>query len=288
MFEVADNCTFFGQVDKTPKIDKITGESSNEIGSSYPCYMHEPQIEKLKESISEKEVALDSGAVHPVEVEATKRRLQQERVKLAQIEDSKPRITPEMYKKISTELDTLGGEISSAMFTEIDMQKGHADPQQEASRMRNACVPVDRELAMRCNIRVDDRGKATRSEAEKMWKILTWLKTDGEGYLNTDTLRRRMGGSVAPKSRLMRVPVGFDEDGKIIKEEAPLTSEGQNVSIDHELENKEQKASKVSDAVIEKWTCPDCGIEMKARAKAIHNSRYCKVKNEKKKEAVTT
>ena len=28
--------------------------------------------------------------------------------------------------------------------------------------------------------------------------------------------------------------------------------------------------------------CPDCEIEMKASAKAIHNSRYCKVKFAKK------
>lgn len=192
MFNVQEDCTFFGKTDRKPKVD-ANGNFSNKIGSSYPCYMHTAQIEKLRESIEEKEHSLSMGTVHPIEVEPTKRRLAQEKAKLESIETSKPKITPELYNKICAEEARLGSEITSALFTEYDMQKGLADPHLEASRMRLPCVTVDKDLARRCNIDVDSKGKSTRSQAERMWKILRWLKTDGDATINVEVLRKRTG-----------------------------------------------------------------------------------------------
>lgn len=191
MFNVEEDCTFFGKADRSPRID-ANGNFSNKIGSSYPCYMYTAQIEKLKESIEEKEHSLSMGTVHPIEIEPTKRRLAQEKVKLESIETSKPKITPELYNKICDEEARLGSEISSALFTEYDMQKGLADPHLEANRMRLPCITVDKDLARRCNVDVD-KGKSTRSQAERMWKILRWLKTDGDAITNVELLRKRTG-----------------------------------------------------------------------------------------------
>lgn len=230
MFNVEEDCTFFGKADRNPKVD-ANGNFSNKIGSSYPCYMHTAQIEKLKASIEENEHNLSMGTVHPIEIEPTKRRLAQEKAKLESIEISKPKITPELYNKICDEEARLGSEISSALFTEYDMQKGLADPQLEANRMRLACITVDKDLAGMCNVDVDNKGKSTRSQAERMWKILRWLRTDGDAITNVEILRKRTG-------------TDFSKSMITVPDTSHIKDMGESKNMDLELQGQEFKTKR--------------------------------------------
>jgi RNA 3'-terminal phosphate cyclase len=92
------------------------------------------------------------------------------------------------------------------------MEKGLADPHEEARRMTEPCVQVDKEEARRMGIEVDVSGRVSRSTAEGMWKNMSSLLGDTAPNPNAEMLRSDRGRS---KGNSMVVPVNI-ENGKVI------------------------------------------------------------------------
>lgn len=92
------------------------------------------------------------------------------------------------------------------------MEKGLADPHDEAFRMSEPCINMDTEEARRMGISVSANGKVSRSVAENAWKMMSTLLEDTPANPNAEMLRRDTGHS---KRNTTTVPVDI-ENGKVI------------------------------------------------------------------------
>ncbi len=278
--------SMFGKVDKKHLFDRETDEYKGEhIGSSYPAYMHKSAVDSLDQSVEETQEQLDSGRVASSALEYTKRQLKKEKQRASDIQEQIPDYTPAELKHISESRKDLDKEISSALFSEYDMEKTTNLAAKEATRMTEPCIKVDKKLAAMCNVELDRKGMCSRSNAEKIRKMALWHETGGESMGFTDELRQRTG-SYATKSQ---VGVDIDIKGlerKRLEEEADLREKQINNRIDEIQE--ELKEEKVNDEMLDAmnnpspesvvnpmWTCPDCNKEMKGSAKGVHKSRWC-------------
>ena len=197
-----DKGSFFGQVDRNPKIGK-DGKVTNDVASAYPAYMHEKSMEELTNDIADRERRLEEGKVPPLETEFCKRRLKDEKRRLEDIKESIPKLTPQESQEIREELENLEAEIRTSNFTRSEMEKGIADPSLEANRMVYPCITIqNKDLARKCNVKVEGN-KTSRDDATRMAKILTWIYTNGERPLMAEEWRNDHGNK---KSNMLTVP----------------------------------------------------------------------------------
>jgi len=169
--------SFFGKVDR--KGDRITSE--------YPSWMLDVHVDELRESVAQRERALERGDVAPSEVNYIREALKKEKARLAEIDVAKPKLTSEQTDKVAKEYDKLGKEIKDSMFSYDEMQKGLANPHEEARRMVNPCIKVDFEVARACGVTPNEKGLVSRNDAAKIFKISG--KFLGENT-NVEALRR--------------------------------------------------------------------------------------------------
>lgn len=265
--------SMFGEVDRKHLFDKETGEyKGKKTASSYPAYMQKKAKEQLEQSIEERQDALDNRHVSSSALEYTKRQLIKERQRLAEINEV-PVFNATEKADMNVSFSALEQEVSSAQFTERDMEtmKG-IDPGEEARRMTEPCVRVDKLLAKRCNVELDAKtGMISRSQAEKILKITHWHLTGGDEPYLLENLRRKAGGSA---SKSNQITVGIDLKEMEIRNRIK-TLEAREKEITQELE-AEQAESKA-----EGYTCPDCNKTMKIGGKALHDSRWCEAKKQK-------
>lgn len=156
-----DGITFFGKVDK--KGDKVTSE--------YPSWMLDVHIDELRESVAQRERALERGDVAPSELGYIREALKKEKARLTEIEASKPSLSPDQTDKIAKEYDKLSKEIKDSLFSYDEMHKGLANPHEEARRMVNPCIKVDPEVARACGVTPNEKGLVSRNDAAKVFKI---------------------------------------------------------------------------------------------------------------------
>lgn len=175
-------------------IDRKRGEADGIITSEYPAWMHDYQIEELKEEISstERNIARyrKEGIFDSEQIFRQTKELDRKRAKLKLINESKPVLRAKDLDLIARSYKNLGNEIRQGLFTKSEMHLGSADPHEEADRMTNPIIDVNKclsvDLAESLNIKVEN-GKISRTGAEKAWKILGHLL--GEPT-NTETLRK--------------------------------------------------------------------------------------------------
>jgi len=171
---------FFGKADR---------DKDGKIKSDYPAWYNEQHVDDLKESIDQQERALENDAVPSDRRSQFRERLKREKERLDDIEGSRPQFNDKEKDEICNLRKDLGIRISVAMYKTSDMQRGLANAHEEAKRMTEPCIKItserENEVAEACGIKVKD-GKVTRTEAEKMWKIIS--KGLGE-ISNTESLR---------------------------------------------------------------------------------------------------
>lgn len=188
---------FFGPVDRKE------GKADGVITSEYPAWMHKYQIEEMEESISRKERELDRNAIPFEHVAAAKDELKREKAKMALIKKSKPKLNAADKDDLYKAYKSLGKEIGDAQFTYSEMMLGTASAHDEADRMIEKRIPLDRagispEVAEQLNIR-HEGGKISRDDCSKAFKIYGHLL--GEPT-NVETLRRdKVTKGGRPKSK---------------------------------------------------------------------------------------
>jgi len=163
--------------EKKEKKLKFFGEADlnrdGKIKSDYPSWYHRQQMEDLDEGIRQKERALEEDLIPDSEKPLMRSRLKQERTLSAKVNDSMAEIKG-FEEIISKGSDELGKDIKEAMFSRSQMDKGVADPHEEARRISEPVIKVkSKEVAELCEaagIKIRE-GRITRGEAEKIWKI---------------------------------------------------------------------------------------------------------------------
>jgi len=155
----------FGKEDRTPR-----GKPSSE----YPSWYFTEEKEKIKDSISSKEQALKSGFIPPESRNQYEALLNVERERLEAIEESTPKLTGTERDAIEKSCKEMGDKIRDSKFSRSEMEKGLADPHEEARRMVSPVIEIksqhEAEFAKMCGIEIKD-GKVSRNQAERMWKI---------------------------------------------------------------------------------------------------------------------
>ena len=109
--------------------------------------------------------------------------------RIDEITNSRPEIRDNERSELQRHHKELSKKISEAMFTRSEMHRGTASAHEEAKRMTQKLIGVSPKLmgmAKACNVSVV-KGKISRNEATKIWKILGRLI--GEGT-NVEGLRR--------------------------------------------------------------------------------------------------
>ena len=170
--------SFFGKVDYNSK---------GKIGSEYPAWLMRAHMEDLQESIGQKERALKANMVDAANKPYHMETLNSEKQRLGEIMASKPTLTVNEKSKAAAEYHSLEKEIAASMYTRADMKLGLADAHEEARRMVNPCISVDKVIAKACNVKVTKDGKVSRNSAVKMFKIIgTYLGAQ----TNAESLRK--------------------------------------------------------------------------------------------------
>jgi len=156
---------FYGDVDKNNK---------GGLSSEYPAWYLENHLEDLKESISSRERRLNRGEVMVDSVPYERQELAKEKQRLEEIQRSKPKISIGERQKLVKIYKELSDEIARSMFTRSDMMKGVASAHEEAKRMIQPVISLDKEaqgLAKACGVTIT-KGKVSRNGAAKIFKLV--------------------------------------------------------------------------------------------------------------------
>ncbi len=164
-----------------------------EAGSALPAWAMPKQCEQMKDDITRIENALRLGAIPSEERYQEEEKLEMYKKRYEDIYKAKPKLTAAQKDRLSHIRDDLGTRIGEAMFTEYQMEKGTADPHEEATRMSEPIMHVDPLEARRMGIKLAPGNKTSRTNAENMWKMACSLLGDTAQNPNVETLRPRMG-----------------------------------------------------------------------------------------------
>ena len=181
-------------------------------GSSIPAWSLPRNIDILESDVNKLGNMLDNKQIPIEEIPYQKADYEQKKKRLDEIKDSKPKLTGRQKDNLKSKRDELAVEINRAQFTRLEMDKGLADPHEEARRMSEPCIRVDKEEARRMGVETDARGYVSRSKGEAMWKNMSSLLGDTVPNPNVETLRSDSGRS---KRNSVTVPVNI-ENGKVV------------------------------------------------------------------------
>ena len=185
---------FFGPVDRKE------GKEDGVITSEYPAWMHKYQIEEMEESISRKERELKRNAIPFEHVAAAEEELKREKAKMKLIKKSEPKLNAADKDDLHKAYKSIGKEIGDAQFTYSEMMLGTASAHDEADRMVEKRIPMERaglspEMAEQLNIR-HEKGKVSRDDLSKAFKVYGHLLGEPTNVevLRRDKVTQRTGG----------------------------------------------------------------------------------------------
>lgn len=162
-------------------------------GSSMPAWSLKTNTDMLGEDVSRLGNALKNNQVPLEEVAYAEMEYKMKKERLDKINNSMPKLSGRQVDELREKRDTLSGKLRDGMFTRLQMEKGLVDPHEEAARMSEPCIEVDKKEFARMGMTTTS-GKVSRSEAELGWKMMNGLLGDGMN-VNTETLRRDTGHS---------------------------------------------------------------------------------------------
>lgn len=171
-----------------------------EKGSSLPGWSMPKHIDMLRDEVNSIKGRLDFKQVPDDEVYMVQEEYKMKKKRLEDIENSKPVLTGKQMDELVKKRDKLAEEISRSKFSQYDMERGLADPHEEARRMTEPCIEMDEEEARRMGLRTQN-GKVPRTEAEMAWKLMCSLIGDTQLNPNPEILRS-VAGSMKKKSQV--------------------------------------------------------------------------------------
>jgi len=185
--------------------------ASFDKGSSVPAWSLPRQTEILENDVNKLNSMLKNKEIPIEEIAYAEADYARKKERLEEIRNSKPKLTGLQKDKLKQKRDALAEEISRSKFTRLQMEKGLVDPHEEATRMSEPCISVDKEEARRMGIKTTADGRVSRNVAEGMWKNMSSLLGDTPLNPNSEMLRGDTGHS---KRNMITVPVDI-KDGKV-------------------------------------------------------------------------
>lgn len=182
--ETKDRFKLFGDVDRRHH------KSDEMISSDMPAWSMRVHLEDLQESIDSKQRAIDQGLVAGADLIAHKQMMDKEQERIDKINHSKPKIEGKDMDDLSSAHKTISKKIGESMFRHTDLEKGLADPHEEARRMKQPCIEIKSEaeadLARSCGVKITN-GKVSRDAAQRMFRVSASYLNENS---NPETLRR--------------------------------------------------------------------------------------------------
>jgi hypothetical protein len=127
--------------------------------------------------------------LHPTSVPQVRFELEREQERLKEIKGAHVNLSGKEKDEAKRIYDDMAGQISDSMFTSYEVDKGLADPHEEARRMKEPIIKVEshhKGLMENLNVNVVG-GKISRDDATRVYKIFG--KCLGENT-NAERLRR--------------------------------------------------------------------------------------------------
>lgn len=177
--------TFFGAVDRKD------GRMDGEVMATEPAWALENQVEDLRDQITQQQGRIERGEVPAQELEYARSELRLFKKRYDEIMESRPKITGKNKDDLAAFREDLMGKISDSMPSYDEIQKGHVDPQEDLKRQKQPCIKVNPEMARMFNVETDSRGRVSRDDATRMFKIAS--RYLGESAYS-ETLRRDRKG----------------------------------------------------------------------------------------------
>jgi len=116
----------------------------------------------------------------------TSQEVKVKREKIAEIKASIPKFTGSNKDKISEAYFKLKNQIADSLPTHMENRKGYTQPREELDRMKNFHIPVDKDLAKACNVKINS-GKVSGDGASKMFKMFGRILGENE---NIERIRK--------------------------------------------------------------------------------------------------
>jgi hypothetical protein len=179
--EPMGDIVFFGIEDRRNAFDesgaRTVDDSNGRIGSEYPAWMQDSQIESMQEDISSMEREIGRGVVDRDQIDRMRAEVKRKKHKLERIINSKPDLRGGDIDKIHNITKNLKSEIQDYQFTKSQMDMGTVRAEDEADRMSVKAIPLDRVgidpgMAKELNLHPEN-GKVTRTEMEQAYRILS-------------------------------------------------------------------------------------------------------------------
>lgn len=176
-----------------------------EKGSSIPARDMTTSVDMLEQDVSSLKGMIDRNEIPLEELPYRKADLEKMEKRLEEIKNSKPKLSGIQRDRLARKRDKLAEEIKASKFSVLDMEKGLADPHEEARRMSEPCIDVSYMLdelpKMKIKLKPGSDKKVSRSVAEGMWKMMNGLLDDDKNP-NAERLRPDQG-SLRKRSRTM-------------------------------------------------------------------------------------
>lgn len=177
-----ESIQFFGAVDRKGR------QKDGMIASSMPAWYFDTRIEDLQGRIDQRESQIKRGGVTPSELPIAQKMLEKDKLRMLEIQNSKPKVGPGDKDELAKMYDHFAKEIGASMPSRTEMRKGLVSAHEEARRMKNPIISVDAFGKVLSNMGIRPHGKKiSRDEASKVFKLAGKLL---QRDTNTEYLRR--------------------------------------------------------------------------------------------------
>jgi len=167
--KIDEGIKVFGDVDRT---------KDGKVKSEYPAYYFTQQKDDLEESIRHKKSMLEKDLVPMSEIGIQRERLKAEEKRLDEINEGTPKLTGPQMDEVANIRESLGKKIKESMYSRSQMERGVADPHEEARRISEPCIKLETHeisFVKNCDVPIANDGKVSRDAASKAWKIASKL-----------------------------------------------------------------------------------------------------------------
>lgn len=178
-----DGIQFFGAVDRVGK------REDGRIASEYPAFYFPSHRREMEEEVDKLRRSIELNLIPASEVPYSKAQLKRSEKRLDEIKNSVPKFTPAQKDELGNLYMDLQKQVSDSMFSRTDMKKGLVDVHEEARRMTEPIINVDKKHAtfFRNHGITPVKGKITRNQAAKIYKIAGRVL---DANTNVERLRR--------------------------------------------------------------------------------------------------
>lgn len=176
------------------------------IRSMIPAWASRAAFDNLKEEVQDLKTGMEMGLITPSEQVVTAERIKMGEKRIREINDSRPKLSPEQRDFLAKERERAGKQITNTMFTRSDMEMGFARPDKELEKWIKPTIEIDPEQAKESGI-VLVNGRTGLDGAKKYYSDLSYALDE-----DPDPERRRRSGEKVQYVPLTQEVPAYDQN----------------------------------------------------------------------------